>query len=383
MLPDTLLVLSQNERWQAALRAEAAALQRAITTTASVPEAIALLAGNAPGFSHVLIDGTSAPPNLGLVLQLIAEAAPDTPRLIVLGPQAPGATLGPHIEPPIITGGATGWLGEALARPQQPRPARLTADQIRPALLTADLDLRYQAIVHLEDRRPIGIEALARLHHPDGFTLPPADFVPQVEAAGDGWLLTQQVLARALADWGDHRLEELDLTLSLNVPLDVLVAPSLPEWLSTACQAAGVTPGRLILELTETQIVVNPAALHAPMQSLRRLGIGLAIDDIAPVTHDPQALLTLPFTTMKLDRHIVREAADCAGTRAFISRNIRDGQAAGMTIVAEGIEDATLWGHMRALGADYGQGFYIARPLPAAAVPLWLRDWQAKSASTG
>ena len=75
MPPDTLLVLSQNERWQAALRAEAAALRRAITTTASVSEAIALLAGNAPGFSHVLVDGTSATPNLGLLLQLIAEAA--------------------------------------------------------------------------------------------------------------------------------------------------------------------------------------------------------------------------------------------------------------------------------------------------------------------
>ena len=65
--------------------------------------------------------------------------------------------------------------------------------------------------------------------------------------------------------------------------------------------------------------------------------IGLAIDDIAPITHDPQALLALPFTMMKLDRHTVREAADCAPTRSFLRRNIDDGHAAGMTIVAEGI----------------------------------------------
>ena len=50
-----------------------------------------------------------------------------------------------------------------------------------------------------------------------------------------------------------------------------------------------------------------------------------------------------------------------------------------MTLVAEGVEDAALWAHMRKLGADYGQGFHIARPLPAEAIPLWLRDWQMKS----
>ncbi len=333
MLPDTLLALSQNDHGKAALSADAAALGCIVTVTASVSEAIALLAGNTPAFSHLVLDSATVTPDVTILLQLIAEAAPETPRLILREPQ----NLSTALRPAVGVNAATGWLGAALAAPPRPRPGRLTADQIRLGLPTHDLHVRYQPIVRLADRQVIGIEALARLRHPDGFTLPPADFVPQLEAAGDGWALTMQVMARALAEWGDHRLHDLGLTLSLNVPLDVLAAPALPTHLADACRSAGVSPSQLILELTETQIVVDPDALRVPMQRLRNLGIGLAIDDIAPITHDPQALLALPFTMMKLDRHTVREAADCAPTRSFIRRNIDDGHAAGMTIVAEGI----------------------------------------------
>ena len=79
----------------------------------------------------------------------------------------------------------------------------------------------------------------------------------------------------------------------------------------------------------------------------------------------------------------MREAADSRATRNFIRRNVDDGHAAGMTIVAEGVEDAALWAHMQELGADFGQGFHIARPLPAGAILLWLRDWQTKSQALG
>ena len=379
MPSDTLLVLSQNECWTAALRAEAASLGLAVTMAASVPEAIALLAGNPQQFSHVLLDAAMTTASLPVLLQLVAEAASDTPKLILRAPQDLSPSLQQQLRGITVAGREAGWLTDALAAQRRPRPPRMTAEEIRPILAASGLQLRYQPIVRLADRKPMGIEALARLEHPTCGTLPPSEFVPQMEAAGDGWALTLLVIAEALADWGDLRLDELDLNLSLNVPLDVLLAPALPDVLAARCQAAGVPPRRLMLEMTESQIVVDPAALQAPMRALRAHGIGLAIDDIAPVTHDPAALLTLPFSMMKLDRHAVREAADSSATCSFIRRNIDDGHAAGMTLVAEGVEDAALWAHMRKLGADYGQGFHIARPLPAEAIPLWLRDWQMKS----
>lgn len=383
MPSDTLLVLSQNECWNTALRAEAALLGLAVTMAASVPEAIALLAGNAPPFSHVLLDATTATPGLPVLLQLVAEAASDTPKLILRAPHDLSPSLQQRLRGVTVAGHNAGWLTDALAAQRRPRPPRLTAEDIRPILAASGLQLRYQPIIRLADRKPMGIEALARLEHPTAGTLPPSDFVPQMEAAGDGWALTSLVIAEALADWGDQRLDELNLNLSLNVPLDVLLAPALPELLAARCQAAGVPPRRLMLEMTESQIVVDPAALLAPMRAIRALGVGLAIDDIAPVTHDPAGLLMLPFSMLKLDRHAVREAADSRATRNFIRRNVDDGHAAGMTIVAEGVEDAALWAHMQELGADFGQGFHIARPLPAGAILLWLRDWQTKSQALG
>jgi EAL domain-containing protein (putative c-di-GMP-specific phosphodiesterase class I) len=89
--------------------------------------------------------------------------------------------------------------------------------------------------------------------------------------------------------------------------------------------------------------------------------------------------LRLPFTSVKLDMALVRHAADSAEARAYLRWLIDTAHDGGMIVVAEGIEDADTWGRMRALGADAGQGYAIARPMPAAEVPLWHRAWTAGS----
>ena len=115
------------------------------------------------------------------------------------------------------------------------------------------------------------------------------------------------------------------------------------------------------------------------MMVLRGLGVRMAIDDIAPVTHDPAALLHLPFSAMKLDRAAVRDAADNADAAAFVRRSVATARAAGMALVAEGVEDAAIWAMTRAAGVDQAQGFRIARPLPMAAMPAWRQDWMARA----
>ena len=83
----------------------------------------------------------------------------------------------------------------------------------------------------------------------------------------------------------------------------------------------------------------------------------------------------MPFGTLKLDKRVVREAADSPSARAFITSSLNIGHAVGMQVVAEGVEDAAIWDRMAALGCDQAQGFFIARPLPVAAVWLWRDGW--------
>ena len=254
-------------------------------------------------------------------------------------------------------------------------PAELSPTEILPLLDAGALRLRYQPIVRLSDRTVVGFEALARLEHPTRGTLPPRDFVPQLETHGQGWVLFTHVLSAALAEWAMVFQLDHTATLSLNTPLDVLCDPLLPELLRSGCQGNAVPPSRLVLELTETQAVPDADMLRRPLTVLRRLGVTLAVDDILPVTRELGGLLGLPFGTLKLDKRVVREAADSVSARAFITSSLMIGHTVGMQVVAEGVEDAAIWDRMAVLGCDQAQGFFIARPLPAAAVGSWCNAW--------
>lgn len=256
-------------------------------------------------------------------------------------------------------------------------PSELSPDDILPLLDAGALRLRYQPIVRLTDRGVVGFEALARLEHPTRGTLPPRDFVPQLESHGHGWTLFTHVLTTALDEWHSVFAADDRLTLSLNTPLDVLRDPLLPNLLRSGCARIAVPANLLVLELTETQAVPDADVLTRPLTALRRLGVALAVDDILPVTREPGGLLGLPFATLKLDKRVVREAADSASARAFITSSLNIGHAVGMQVVAEGVEDAAIWDRMAGLGCDRAQGFFIARPLPAAAIGLWRDVWSA------
>jgi EAL domain-containing protein (putative c-di-GMP-specific phosphodiesterase class I) len=96
--------------------------------------------------------------------------------------------------------------------------------------------------------------------------------------------------------------------------------------------------------------------------------VGPAVPRLAP-------LLELPFTSLKLDKELVRQVGDSAEVRTFLANTIVQAKARGLTVVAEGVETDAIWEQMRDLGADEVQGFLAARPLPVAAVPIWWDAW--------
>src|SRR6185369_1509514 len=141
-----------------------------------------------------------------------------------------------------------------------------------------------------------------------------------------------------------------DLTLAINLPLDVLLIPEMLAWLDDERSAAGIAPERIVIELTESQPLARLPELAIATARLRARGYGLAIDDVGPDIRDHSPLLDLPFTVLKLDKNLVQRAPLDAATAIFLATTLRDATAASLTVIAEGVEDTETWAHMSALG---------------------------------
>jgi EAL domain-containing protein (putative c-di-GMP-specific phosphodiesterase class I) len=382
-----LLLLSGDPAWSFAVNQAAGAMGIGrLHTTDDPREAVVRLAGGFPPVSHLLMDAGSAGALLPQLVDLTAGESPYGIAMVVLGDagalagsrSAAAMTFVPATDAP-----AAGrfWLQRVLAAEHGRSAAgqeRLSLPELRDALNGARIQTRYQPIVRMSDGHPIGLEVLARLEHPSRGILQPDLFVPQIEEAGLAWPLTEAVVRRAFEDWGHGRLAGFGLTLALNFPLDVLLIPEALTWLEARRHEAEIPAECLVIELTESRPVSEIARLRHAIATLRNLGYGLAIDDVGPEIRDHNALLDLQFTALKLDKDLVRESPDSPSAAAFLDQTIAAAREAGLVIVAEGVEDADIWARMKALGVDQAQGFLVARPLPAAAVPLWHRDWCAR-----
>lgn len=373
-----LLLLSRSASWTGAVRREAAALgvQRLLIVS-DARDAVALLCCG-ERFSHLLMHPPAADGLLADLIGLTTGEAESGVATVLLGKDAAAAQRLPGGgRASVVPLADAGWLGPALARTAAipPAPAEVPLEDLLAALAAGRLQTRYQPSVRLADGVPLALEVLARLEHPALGTLAPDRFVPQVEAAGFAARLTELVARRAFAEWSGDALARLQLRLAVNMPLDVLLAPGAAERLESWREEAGIEPGRIIVELTETHPVGSPELLLPVLQRLRTSGYRLAIDDVGPEMRDYHELIGLPFNTMKLDKAVVRDSADSPAARQFLQRAIAAAQAAGMLVIAEGIEEPTAWARMAAFGVDGGQGFLIARPMTAAATAIWHASW--------
>lgn len=247
--------------------------------------------------------------------------------------------------------------------------------EIQAALADAMIETRYQPVVRLADRRPVGLEALARMNHPVRGMVLPDDFVPQIEDAGLAGRLTELVAASAFADMAGPSLAPLGLTVSLNFPLDVLLLSSALTRLEAQRQAVGIPVEQVVIELTESRPVQDLPALQRALETMRGVGYQIVIDDAGPAVPLLDQLLDLPFTGMKLDKDLVLRMQRAPEALAMVERMIQTAKTRDLTVVAEGIEDVASWHLARRLGVDQAQGFLVAHPLPAAAIPVWLKSW--------
>jgi EAL domain-containing protein (putative c-di-GMP-specific phosphodiesterase class I) len=250
--------------------------------------------------------------------------------------------------------------------------------ELHAALTGTMIETRYQPIVRLADRAPVAVEALARLNHPARGMMLPHRFVPQVEDAGMATVLTEMVARRAFADMAAAALAQHKLHIAVNFPLDVLLVPQALALLDMQRRRDGITAEQVIIELTESQPVQDVAMLHTATSRLRNAGYQVVIDDVEPAVPQLAALLELPFTGIKLDKDLVQRMADDTASCDFVARVVDTAKGRGLTVTAEGVEHAATWDRLVGLGVDQAQGFLIARPLMAVAIPVWLRRWSKR-----
>ncbi|RPE70528.1 diguanylate cyclase (GGDEF)-like protein [Tibeticola sediminis] len=272
-------------------------------------------------------------------------------------------------------------LGQTLARGWNRRqePAR-TLDPVpvgerrhwRTALFGSGLVMQMQPIVDLRTGLPYQMEALARLRLADGSVLPPGRFLPWLGRA-ELVRLFRHGLELALARVASWQREGHTLKLSVNLPVEVLLLPECPDWVSSALAQHGLEAERLLIELLEDAEFDDAAGRDEAVAQLAATGVRLAMDDLGSGYSSLVRLRTLPFHTVKIDQGLVREAhRDPARALGFIGALIQLAHNLGLWVVVEGLETPDLIEAAAILGADAGQGYGLARPMDADAVSAWL-----------
>jgi EAL domain-containing protein (putative c-di-GMP-specific phosphodiesterase class I) len=269
------------------------------------------------------------------------------------------------------------WSPPALGRTRAV-PLTYGADRVRAAIANGELINYYQPKVAVGSGAVVGVETLVRWRHPvDGLVFPD-QFIGVAEAHGLIDDLTRVVLAAALAQaraWHDAGLA---LRVAVNLSMDNLVALGFADFVAAQAAGAGVAPAEIVLEVTESQLMAD---LRAPLEILTRLRLKrfrLSIDDFGTGHSSLTQLRDLPFDELKIDRGFVHRAHADPTLRAIFESNLSLARQLNMEVVAEGVEDQADWDFLRRAGCDLAQGYFIARPMPAADLPDWIETWEAR-----
>ncbi|MGC9668394.1 putative bifunctional diguanylate cyclase/phosphodiesterase [Planosporangium sp. 12N6] len=244
--------------------------------------------------------------------------------------------------------------------------------QLRQALDGGQLRLLYQPVVRIADGRIIGMEALARWHHPGRGEVPPGEFIPIAERTGLIVPLGRWVLREACRQKAAWRAAYGDLspaTVGVNVSGRQLQEPGFADEVADAVHEAGLQPHNLVLEVTETAVLTGGQALET-LRALRAFGVSLALDDFGTGQSSLGLIRTCPVHILKLDKSFViggpdGDAEARAQQQAVAAAVVHMADALGLDAVAEGIENAEQAERLAALGYRLGQGYHLVRPLPA------------------
>jgi diguanylate cyclase (GGDEF)-like protein len=245
-------------------------------------------------------------------------------------------------------------------------PRRLAlVGALRTAIEHRQLTVHYQPKVELASGRMVGVEALLRWHHREYGAVPPDEFIPIAESTGLIQPLGQVVLETALDQARCWQETGISLGVAVNLSVRNLLDPTLVERVAGLVTQAGVPPGTLTLEITESGVMTEPEAAITMLWGLRRVGVRLSVDDFGTGYSSLAYLKRLPVDEVKLDKSFVLNMTGDANDAAIVRSTIELAHNLGLQLVAEGVEDQETLELLTALGCDLAQGYHLAYPMPA------------------
>ncbi len=268
--------------------------------------------------------------------------------------------------------GQTGHELYARARDNHSRANLALGTELPAAIAGGELELHFQPIAEARGRGIRGMEALVRWRHPDRGLLAPATFVPLAEQLGMIRDLTQWVLDTALAQCKAWQDEGHELVVSVNVAAADLLDSEFPAQVARALARHDVDPDALVLEVTESSVMSDPARISDVLARLGELGVGISLDDFGTGYSSLVHLKTLPVSEVKIDRSFVSRMRIDETDLAIVRSTIQLAHNLGMRVVAEGVEDDATWADLADLGCELIQGYRLSRPLPAAELTVLL-----------
>lgn len=281
------------------------------------------------------------------------------------------------VKPEALSALLDNWQPPASGNPRTANKV-YGADAVRHAINNNELVNYYQPKVLVTTGRVVGVETLVRWRHPvDGMVFP-EQFIGVAETYALIDDLTRVVMTGALAQTKIWQDAGLALRVAVNVSMDNLMSLGFPDFLAGLTANAGVLPQEVVLEVTESRLMPD---LRAPLEILTRLRLKrfrLSIDDFGTGHSSLSQLRDIPFDELKIDRGFVHGACSNERVRAIYNASLSLARQLGMEIVAEGVEDRDDWDYLRQTGCDLAQGYFIAKPMPAAELPAWMEAWQER-----
>ena len=249
---------------------------------------------------------------------------------------------------------------------------------LRHAIAREQFLLHYQPVFDLSEGRAVGAEALLRWRHPELGLVPPGRFIPVLEQSGlmeEVGLWVLNAACRQARAWEDQGLT--GLRMSVNLSARQCRDPAFATVILRTVERHGLKPQALELELTETAAMEDADRTRALLGELRAMGMGVALDDFGAGYSSLSYLKNLPFSKLKIDREFVTMVDQRRDSRAICAALIELARGLEITVLAEGVETREEVETLRELGCSMVQGFYFARPTPAAdfaaviAAPAW------------
>jgi len=252
------------------------------------------------------------------------------------------------------------------------RRARYGAEALRSALARGELVNHYQPILELATGQVLRVETLVRWQHPTDGCVYPDQFLPTAEKVGLVTALTKIVMGNAMTHartW--HRAGFL-VRPSINVTMDDIGCLHFPDEAEALAREQGISPADITLEITESQAMQALSATLDVLSRLRLKRFRLSMDDFGTGHSSLTQLRRLPFDEIKLDRGFVHGAARDEQRRAICIAGLEMARTLQLETVAEGIEEQEDLEFLRLRGCNFGQGYLIARPMPAPDLIAWL-----------